>query len=175
VDGVSALVDNILNPDNTFFIGDFHFDHTNVIKYCNRPFQSTEEMNKVMLDNYNRVVKDNSIVFFLGDMAFDRGSHPAKWWLSQLQGNIIFIKGSHDKGVRPTNTEDCYLSLVIDTDLGKTLLTHEPQEGKEYWQIHAHTHSTKMLDVELKRVCVSVEAINYTPVSLQQIYKSIKE
>ena len=64
----------MLDPTNTFFIADFHFDHANIIKYCNRPFSSTEEMNTFMLERYNTVIRDDSDVYFLGDMAFGRGS-----------------------------------------------------------------------------------------------------
>ena len=47
------------------FISDTHFDHTNIIKFCKRPFKSTNEMNEVMLDNWNSTVKKNDIVFLL--------------------------------------------------------------------------------------------------------------
>ncbi len=165
----------MLNGSNTFFVADFHFDHTNIIKYANRPFVSAEEMNQVLLNRYNEVVSDDSTVYFLGDMSFGRGSRKPKWWLGQLRGRVIYIKGSHDHGIRPTNLENCFTELVLDTGVGKVLLTHEPRTvNNGMWQIHGHTHDTRMVDTRKKRVCVSVEAIGYRPVSLDQIREAIK-
>jgi calcineurin-like phosphoesterase family protein len=170
----------MLDPRNTFFIADLHFDHANIIKYTNRPFKTVEEMNETLLQRYNEVVKDDSIVFFLGDMAFGRGSRKPRWWLEQLRGSITYIKGSHDHGISPTNLENCYPIFVLDTGEGKNvLLTHEPHQGPSSyhnweWQIHGHTHDTHLVDIRKKRICVSVEAIDYRPISLAQIREAIR-
>ena len=165
-----------LNPNNTFFIADFHFDHKNIIQYCNRPFQTVEEMNEVMLRNYNETVEDDSTVYFLGDMAFGRDSRTPKHWLSQLRGHITYIKGSHDHGLRPTNLENCYERLELDTEQSKVLLMHKPYDRQDWkgWIIHGHTHSTHMISTKYRSVCAGVEAINYKPVSLQQIHEAIQ-
>ena len=166
----------MLDPNNTFFISDFHFDHINIIKYCNRPFKTVEEMNSVMLSNYNKVIKDSSTVYFVGDMSFGRGSHTAKWWLSQLRGKIVYIKGSHDHGIRPTNLNTCFNSTVLDTGIGKVFIVHEPLQAPSDWKdwvIHGHTHSPWLIDSFRKHVCVGVEATNYAPISLQRIREEI--
>ena len=51
-----------------FFTSDHHFYHTNIIKYCQRPFQSVEEMNEVMVERWNAVVGKNDTVYYLGDL-----------------------------------------------------------------------------------------------------------
>ena len=133
-------------------------------------------MNETMLRNYNETIKDDSTIYFLGDMAFGRDSRSPKWWLSQLHGHIIYTKGSHDKGIRPTNTKDCYNSLTLETDKGKALLIHDPydRQGWKGWVIHGHTHDTRMVNTRYRSICVGVEATNYRPVSLQQIRKAIQ-
>lgn len=166
----------MIDPDNTYFFSDPHFDHTNIIKYCDRPFRDATEMNDFILTRYHETVRPDSTVFFLGDMSFGRDSRPPKYWLSQLCGNIIYIKGSHDHGIRPTNTPNCYHRYDLRTDKGTVMLVHNPGDipyDWHSWTIHGHTHSNIMVDHERKRVCVCVEATNYYPVSLSYVRESI--
>ena len=78
-----------------YFTSDYHFNHANVIKYCNRPFNSVEDMNGALLHAWNSVVKPEDTVYFLGDFCFN--SDKALEWLRKLNGTIIFISGNHDK------------------------------------------------------------------------------
>ncbi len=159
---------------NIFFISDFHFDHGNIIKYCNRPFLTTEDMNEEILKRYNEVVKDDSTIYFLGDMSFGRNSRKPKWWLEQLKGNITYIKGSHDHGLRPTNLRHCYEELILEVNGHKLLLTHEPRNTWPDWNIYGHTHSKDMVDSKHRRICVCVEAVDYRPISLKRIMDLIE-
>ena len=51
-----------------YFIADTHFNHANIIKYCNRPFKNTDEMNKYIIRKWNSVVKETDTVYHLGDV-----------------------------------------------------------------------------------------------------------
>ena len=53
-------------PD-IWFTADFHLGHKNIIHYCNRPFETTEEMNQAILERLNACAKANDILYFLGD------------------------------------------------------------------------------------------------------------
>ena len=53
-------------PD-IWFTADFHLGHKNIIRYCNRPFETVEEMNHTILERLNACVKANDILYFLGD------------------------------------------------------------------------------------------------------------
>ena len=52
---------------NIWFTADFHLGHKNIIRYCNRPFQTVEEMNQEILERLNSRVKPTDILYFLGD------------------------------------------------------------------------------------------------------------
>jgi hypothetical protein len=81
---------------NIYFASDYHVGHHNVIRFDGRPFGSVEEMHETLIKNWNSVVQDKDIVFYLGDFAFkDKGE--AKWFRDQLKGKIYFIMGNHDE------------------------------------------------------------------------------
>jgi calcineurin-like phosphoesterase family protein len=73
-----------------FFTADTHFGHANIIKYCQRPFSSVEEMNETLIANWNRVVAAEDTVYHLGDVALG----DAKPVLDRLKGKIVLIVGS---------------------------------------------------------------------------------
>ena len=47
-----------------WFTADFHFGHNNIIRYCNRPFRSVEEMDQTIIERLNAPVKANDILLF---------------------------------------------------------------------------------------------------------------
>ena len=80
-----------------WFTSDTHFGHANIIKYCNRPWSSVDDMNDGMINNWNSVVKPEDEVWHLGD--FCMGSTKPKDWIPRLNGNINLVRGNHDKHV----------------------------------------------------------------------------
>lgn len=55
-----------------YFTADTHFGHENVIRFCDRPFSSANEMDEAMIANWNARVKGDDTVYVLGDMFFAR-------------------------------------------------------------------------------------------------------
>ena len=45
-----------------YFTADTHFDHANIIRFCNRPFATVDEMNDTLIANWNRKVHGNDTV-----------------------------------------------------------------------------------------------------------------
>lgn len=60
-------MDYKFNGSGVFFTSDTHFNHTNIIRFCSRPFKDVEHMNETLIANWNRVVGPDNIVFHLGD------------------------------------------------------------------------------------------------------------
>ena len=79
-----------------FVISDWHFGHYNIIKYCNRPFESVEEMNDVMIQRHNARVRKNDRCWVLGDIG-SPGADKLTHIVEKLNGHKILIKGNHDR------------------------------------------------------------------------------
>lgn len=49
------------DAEHTFFTSDTHFNHANIIRFCNRPFKDVNQMNEVLIENYCCPIKlDNN-------------------------------------------------------------------------------------------------------------------
>ena len=79
---------------NIFFTSDQHFGHENLMKNLRPEFSSIEEMNEVLINNYNSVVNRNDTVYMLGDFCMHGKELDI---LKQLNGQIHYILGNHDK------------------------------------------------------------------------------
>ena len=80
-----------------YFTADEHYFHKNVIKYCERPFDSVEEMNDQMINNHNLIVNENDTTVHCGDFSFASKEKTYKEIISRLNGKHIFLKGDYDK------------------------------------------------------------------------------
>jgi calcineurin-like phosphoesterase family protein len=79
---------------NIWFTSDPHFFHANVIKYCDRPYASVEEMNEALIANWNSVVKPEDTIYCLGD--FSLAYRPVELFTRRLNGIKVLIPGNHD-------------------------------------------------------------------------------
>ena len=78
-----------------FYISDTHFGHQNIIKLDNRPFKDCDQMENVLVMNWNNNVTSEDTVYILGDFCWLDGQE----WdriLNRLNGHKILIKGNHD-------------------------------------------------------------------------------
>jgi len=161
--------------EKVFFISDTHFDHANIIRYTKRPFRDVEEMNNVLVKNWNNQVKEDDVVFFLGDLGFGRGHRPISYWMDKLNGKIYFLKGNHDSGSvgKATEIPNVY---PLSYKGHKFLLMHDPHRPIDWngWIIHGDKHNNDLehypfFNGERKTINVSVEVLNFTPISLDEI------
>ena len=77
-----------------FFTSDLHLGHGNIIDLCNRPFVNVEEMDRVLVENWNRKVKKNDTVYVIGDIVWDKKK--VAYYMEQLTGRKILVIGNHD-------------------------------------------------------------------------------
>jgi len=83
---------------NIFFTSDLHLGHENVIKFDERPFKDTNHMNRILINNYNSVVKEDSLCYFLGDVGMMQATELSKL-VKQLNGTKVLILGNHDRNI----------------------------------------------------------------------------
>lgn len=81
--------------NKNFYISDLHFGHYNIMRFDNRPFNSVEEMDKALIDNWNSVVDAEDTVYILGDFCWLKED---RWIeiLRELNGYKVLIRGNHD-------------------------------------------------------------------------------
>jgi len=77
-----------------FFTSDLHFSHRNVINYCKRPYKDVTEMNNAIVQEWNRVVGPDDIVYILGDVSLN--PKVVEEWVPKLNGVLYLIHGNHD-------------------------------------------------------------------------------
>ena len=76
-----------------YFTSDMHFGHEAIINMQNRPFGSVEEMDHVLMQNFNPVVHKNDTVYILGDICHHMKTEQADELIKKLNGKKYFVKG----------------------------------------------------------------------------------
>lgn len=159
---------------NTFFIADPHFGHKSIIEYENRPFATVEEMDDMLIDNWNGVVGRGDKVYLLGDLSFYDDDTTAGI-VKRLRGVKHLVLGNHDR-----KSVGAYYSMgfhrvydlpVILDDFW--ILSHSPlyiNSNMPYANIFGHVHASKQYtDHSGQSFCASVERIDYTPIEFGEI------
>jgi calcineurin-like phosphoesterase family protein len=82
---------------SVFITSDTHFSHKNIIEYCQRPFETYEQMDEALVENWNSVVTDEDVVIHLGDVFWNHGRAHAI--APRLRGVKHLIRGNHDWNV----------------------------------------------------------------------------
>jgi len=151
-----------------FYTGDEHYDHFNAIKQNNRPFTTSDEMNHTLITNHNSVITDNDIVYHVGDFTLKRGKGGCSFAahiIEQLNGEHIFVRGSHDYWAKKLN-----LPYMIEVMVGDhfVVLCHYagrtwPRSHYNSWNIHGHSHGG--LDPIGKQYDAGVDNNNLFPIS----------
>ena len=167
------------------FCSDPHFGHGNIIKYCDRPWETSVKMDEALITNWNMEVDHGDTVWCLGDMFFcDAGR--AKEIMGHLNGKKNLILGNHDKVIRnqvPLQNlfEKIYPELHAETIVGVYVtMCHYPmltwnRARRGSFNLHGHVHSKVPTDGKYRRYDVGVDANNYAPVSWEEIKKTLEK
>lgn len=188
-----------IRPEDTskiFWTSDSHYFHNNILKYCNRPFETVEAMNEALVANWNSVVKPDDHVYHLGDFCF---GNVEKWnWClepGRLNGHIHLILGNHDPervfrdGTMFGRFDSIDFQKILIIEGWTVILNHFPflsfsnNLDHKVMQLFGHIHSgpdgignvmTGGKELQWNQYDVGVDNNNYTPVSWAQIKERMK-
>lgn len=165
---------------------DLHFNHVNILKYepVSRPYETLEEMNEVIIKNWNDRVKPEDTVYVLGDMVMGR-LDAGRECLKRLNGKIVLIRGNHDSPKRI----EMYKEMGIEVhDIyylpykGRYfILCHFPiaseefikmviKDNSEVVNLYGHVHSNAPKGYVNGTYHVGLDTNDLCPISIQQIW-----
>lgn len=178
---------------NTFLVSDLHLGHAGVCKFLRedgsklRPWDTTEDMDEALIENWNKVVRPKDKVYNLGDVVINR---KALKTLARLNGDKVLIKGNHDI-FRLEEYTPYFRDVRGFGHFDGFALTHIPihPDSLSRWtgNIHGHLHSNQVMMtayycggdeyeiIDPRYLCVSMEHINYTPISWEDCKKRFEE
>lgn len=178
-----------------WFTSDLHFSHKNILKFCKRPWDTVEEMDEGLIQNWNRVVGKDDLVFNLGDFAFATNGR-WKELINRLNGHIHLILGNHDVVRWPRDkTMELFDSvshqMILKIDGRTVYLNHYPylcfggawrKPENAVYQLFGHVHSgpncggtdtDRLVNLFPYQYDVGVDNNNYTPISWEQVQEKI--
>ena len=135
------------------FTGDLHFGHENVLAFDNRPFATVDEMDAELIRRWNNKVGKGDLVYVLGDLIWKSRNNDAPALIKSLNGQIILIKGNHDRFLHNSKAKSALAGIKDYDDICVTLedgtqrrviLSHyfiPMYIGHRYNAIHLHAHS----------------------------------
>lgn len=180
----------------TWFTADLHLGHQNIIRYCDRPFDDVEAMNRALVGRWNEVVDEDDVVWVLGDFALGRIAETLPL-AGALHGRKVLLAGNHDRcwhghGRRVEEWTDRYLeagfdeivqgSSTMDIDGTTVRLCHFPYRGDSHgqdryldhrpvdggdWLLHGHVHERWAQHGRM--VNVGVDARRFGPISETEV------
>lgn len=141
---------------NTFFTSDHHFGHNNIIRFCDRPFESVDEMDEILIERWNQKVRKHDRVYHLGDFAMTKNKEKVGEIIDRLNGKIYLIKGNHESSALQHKEKfewikDYFELKINDPDSSngnrKIMLFHYAMRtwrGSHHgnWHLYGHSHGT---------------------------------
>lgn len=170
-----------------WFTSDEHYGHANVIKFCNRPFSSTEEMNRALVEKHNSRVKPGDLVYHLGDMFWRKlDINECRQIRDSLNGQHYYVWGNHEEHMEKTvDLRDRFvwckdIARVFpsrETGYPKIVLCHYAMRTwrgshRGDWHLYGHTHAG--LPEYGLSFDVGVDARNFFPISLDEVATEMK-
>ena len=134
-----------------YYISDLHFGHANVIRFDHRPFSGVEEMEEILVMNWNAAVRPGDTVHILGDFCWGKSDEWIRI-LRRLNGNKVLILGNHDLSQYPPALRQHFADIKdykeIEDNGRRVIMSHYPimfykhSNNRKYYMLCGHVHNT---------------------------------
>ena len=154
-----------------WFSADYHLNHSNIIRFCDRPFKNVIEMNEGIISRHNSMVSKGDTVYFLGDFAFNTDRVELRRLIEIFNGDFVFVEGNHD---RKNKLKSMLKKAEIEGFGRKIQLVHRPQDMDEGYDFYlcGHVHEHWRFK---ENICnVGVDQWDFYTVHLKQVFKAYK-
>src|ERR1700688_3030287 len=161
-----------------YFTADEHYNHRNIIKYCNRPFDDIDHMRETLIANFNAKVPPNGLTYHLGDIFWQSVSvEDATTILNRLNGRHILVWGNHDstaEKMKDVFERTADVLLIRQDGAPNIFMSHYahrvwPSSHKGSYHLFGHSHN--QLPAYGLSLDVGVDGNNFTPYSISEINK----
>lgn len=178
---------------NVWFWSDLHLGHENMYKFIDfdghavRQWDSMQEAEEYMIQEYNKLIKPEDTVYFLGDVS-SRNDVADKFFARIIKCRRILIMGNHDNRLGVNfwlkhfdDVRGCY-NLSQCGEKTNYFLSHVPvhplSKARFKRNIHGHIHNQKVMYNNKNEALnmedpwyknVSVEVIGYKPINFDEI------
>ncbi len=143
-----------------YYIADPHFYHEGMNDSMDcRGFSSTDEMNEVMIEHWNRKVTSKDEVVILGDLSYGNAEQ-TNTLLSRLNGKLYLVHGNHDRFVNAGGFNTFRFKWIkpyaeLSDEKRKVILCHYPvfcyngqykmeEDGTpRAYMLYGHVHNTE--------------------------------
>ena len=166
------------------YTADLHLGHGNIIRLCNRPFYTVDEMNRTIIENWNSCVKPEDDIYIIGDFSY-KSKENGVGLLQKLNGSKHLIIGNHDKhNLKDPNFRKCFVEIKDMLDImdngRRVIMCHYPMiEWDGYFRgsylVYGHIHNNvsnyaykcmKELDNALN---AGIDINQFMPVTLNEL------
>lgn len=189
---------------SVFVISDLHLGHKNIIRYCDRPFNSVSEMDEKLIRNWNRKVGPQDTVLYGGDLSLKSPTTGIEY-VNRLNGEFVLLRGNHDgfdKWRTPfpvleaeyftynhhgekftfyySHWPEDYQEKTNRDDNRKEPAYSKPPEWFDGFNIHGHVHNNDVdafpfVDFRERTVNVGADLLSFTPISLDELVEILKQ
>ena len=174
------------DPMTTYLTADPHFGHGKMISTGARPFGSVDEMNRVLIENWNKVVNDKDVVWVIGDFAFNMTEREVAEVFYALKGRLRLVLGNHDYDnsgeVKPAVARLPWERIVARAEIKhagqRIILDHYAGmvwSADHHGSYLAYGHSHGRLPGLPGSIDVGMDSQNYRPISVDEFVRQADE